>query len=202
MRFDIIWANGTSSSGKTTLAKELQALLDDHFLHVCFDTFYQMLPARFKPTTPADSKHGERVHLGFEYSIPALAKAGNRLIVDYPFHYADSLPRCLDLVSGYTLLYVGVFCPIEVLEQREVARGDRKIGLSRYQAPRVHLNSEYDVEIETHELSPNQAAQKVLLTLDAIMPPTAFERLRSKGTTGAAPTASRGAALQPGKGKL
>jgi chloramphenicol 3-O-phosphotransferase len=122
MDFDIIWLNGTSSSGKTTLAKELQALLDDHFLHVCFDTFYQMLPARFKPTTPADSKCVERVHLGFEYSIPALAKGGNRLIVDYPFHYPDSLPRCLDLVSGYTVLYVGVFCPTEVMEQREAAR--------------------------------------------------------------------------------
>jgi chloramphenicol 3-O phosphotransferase len=107
MHFDIIWLNGTSSSGKTTLAKELQTLLDEHFLHVCFDTFYQMLPARFKPTTPADSKYVERVHLGFEYSIPALAKGGNRLIVDYPFHYADSLPRCLDLVSGYTVFTYG-----------------------------------------------------------------------------------------------
>jgi chloramphenicol 3-O phosphotransferase len=144
------------------LAKELQTLLDDHFLHVCFDTFYQMLPARFKPTTPADSKYVERVHLGFEYSIPALAKGGNRLIVDYPFHYADSLPRCLDLASGYTVLYVGVFCPIDVLEQREAARGDRKVGLARYQSERVHVNSEYDVEVDTDKLSPNQAAQKII----------------------------------------
>jgi chloramphenicol 3-O phosphotransferase len=180
MRFDIIWLNGTSSSGKTTLAKELQTLLDDHFLHVCFDTFYQMLPARFKPTTPADSKYVERVHLGFEYSIPALAKGGNRLIVDYPFHYADSLPRCLDLASGYTVLYVGVFCPIDILEQRETARGDRKVGLARYQSERVHVNSEYDVEVDTDELSPNQAAQKIISALDVIAPPTAFERLRSK----------------------
>jgi chloramphenicol 3-O phosphotransferase len=111
MRFDIIWLNGTSSSGKTTLAKELQALLDDHFLHVCFDTFYRMLPARFKPTTPADSKYVERVHLGFEYSIPALGKGGNR-----------------------------------------------------------------------------QAAQKIISALDTLTPPTAFERLRSKGTTGAPPS--------------
>jgi chloramphenicol 3-O phosphotransferase len=183
MRFDIIWLNGTSSSGKTTLAKELQALLDDHFLHVCFDTFYQMLPARFKPTTPADSKYVERVHLGFEYSIPALAKGGNRLIVDYPFHYADSLPRCLDLVSGYTVLYVGIFCPIGVLEQREAARGDRKVGLARYQSERVHANSEYDVELDTHELSPNQGAQKIASALDRVTEPTAFDRLRLKTGT-------------------
>ena len=180
MHFDIIWLNGTSSSGKTTLARELQTLLDEHFLHVCFDTFYQMLPARFKPTTPADSKYVERVHLGFEYSVPALAKGGNRLVVDYPFHYADSLPRCLDIVAGYTVLYVGVFCPIEILEQREAARGDRKIGLARYQSTRVHADSEYDVEVGTHELSVNQAAQKIISALGTIAPPTAFERLRSK----------------------
>jgi chloramphenicol 3-O-phosphotransferase len=77
MHFDIIWLNGTSSSGKTALAKELQNLLDDQFMHVCFDAFYQMLPTRFKPSTPDDSKYVERVHLGFEYSIPALAKAQN-----------------------------------------------------------------------------------------------------------------------------
>jgi chloramphenicol 3-O phosphotransferase len=180
MDFDIIWLNGASSSGKTTLAKELQALLDEHFLHVCFDTFYQMLPARFKPTTPADSKYVERVHLGFEYSIPALAKGGNRLIVDYRFHHADSLPRCLDLVSGYTVLYVGVFCSIDVLEQREAARGDGKIGLARLQTARVPVNSEYDIEVDTHQLSANQAAQKIISSLDVIAPPTAFERLRSK----------------------
>jgi chloramphenicol 3-O-phosphotransferase len=69
MHFDIVWLNGTSSSGKTALAKELQALLDDHFLHVCFDTFYQMLPPQFKPTTQADSKYVEQVNLGFEYSM-------------------------------------------------------------------------------------------------------------------------------------
>jgi Chloramphenicol phosphotransferase-like protein len=111
--------------------------------------------------------------------------------VDYPFHYEDSLSRCLDLVSEYTVLYVGVFCPIDVLEQREAARGDRKTGLARYQSARLHENSEYDVEVETHELSPNQAAQKIISALETIAPPTAFERLRSKVKTGAPPIASR-----------
>jgi hypothetical protein len=100
--------------------------------------------------------------------------------LDYPFHYADSLPRCLDLVSGYTVLYVGVFCPIEVLEQREAARGDRKIGFARYQSERVHVNSEYDVEVDTQELAANDAALKIIAELDMIATPTAFERLRSK----------------------
>lgn len=92
----------------------------------------------------------------------------------------ETVERCLDLVSGYTVLYVGVFCPIEVLEQREAARGDRKIGLARYQSTRVHVNSEYDVEVDTQELAANDAALKIIAALDMIATPTAFERLRSK----------------------
>ena len=183
MHSDIIWLNGASSSGKTTLAKELQRLLNDHFMHVCFDAFYQMLPAHFKPLTADDSRYVEKVHLGFEYAIPALARAGNRLIVDYPFHYPDSLPRCLELVSEYRVLYVGVFCPVEVLEQRERARGDRKIGLARYQESIVHVNSEYDVAVDTHQLSAIQAAQKIISALEIVVAPTAFDRLSSKATS-------------------
>jgi chloramphenicol 3-O phosphotransferase len=184
MNFDIIWRNGTSSSGKTTLSKELQKLLDDVFMHVCFDAYYRMLPEHFKPATEADSRDVERVHLGFEYSIAALVKAGNRLIVDYPFHYSDSLPRCLELVSAYKVLYVGVFAPIEILERREAARGDRKIGLARRQAATVHINSEYDVEVDTHKLSPEQAARKVISWQHTITIPTAFDCLRSKQRSG------------------
>lgn len=92
----------------------------------------------------------------------------------------ETVERCLDLVSGYTVLNVGGFCPIEVLEQRETARGDRKIGLARYQSTRVHVNSEYDVEVDTQELAANDAALKIIAALDMIATPTAFERLRSK----------------------
>jgi chloramphenicol 3-O phosphotransferase len=149
-------------------------------MHVCFDTFYQMLPARFKPSTETDSKWLETVHLGFEYSIPALARAGNRLIVDCPFYCSHSLPRCLELVSEYTVLYVGVFCPVDILDRLEKARADRKIGLARRQSSMVHESSECDVEIDTHQLSPKEAAQRVISALCSVERPTVFDRLRLK----------------------
>jgi chloramphenicol 3-O phosphotransferase len=81
--------------------------------------------------------------------IAALAKAGNHLVVDNPFHYSDPLPRCVELVSSNNVLYVRVFCAVDILEQRETARGDRKIGLARRQSAIVHENSEYDIEVDT-----------------------------------------------------
>jgi hypothetical protein len=84
-----------------------------------------------------------------------------------------------------------------VFEQREAARGDRKIGLARFQSARVHGNSEYDVEVDTRQLSPNQGAQKIISAPEAITPPTAFECLRPKETIGAPPIPGRGHALSP-----
>ncbi len=43
----IILLDGGGSSGKTSLARALQALLDDAFLHVRMDAFLNMLPARY-----------------------------------------------------------------------------------------------------------------------------------------------------------
>jgi chloramphenicol 3-O phosphotransferase len=136
-----------------------------------------MVPEEFKPSSEADSTYVERVHLGFEYSIPALARAGNRLLVGHPFYHSHSLRRCLDLVSEYSVLYVGVFCPVDILEQRETARGDRRIGLARRQSAIVHENSEYDIEIDTHQLTPKEAAQRVVSALRGLARPPAFVAL-------------------------
>ena len=43
----IIFLNGTSSSGKSSIAKALQNLLETPFLHVSADDFLSMLPERF-----------------------------------------------------------------------------------------------------------------------------------------------------------
>jgi len=43
----IIFLNGTSSSGKTSLATELQEILEEKFYHVQIDTFCDMLHDKF-----------------------------------------------------------------------------------------------------------------------------------------------------------
>ena len=43
----IIFLNGTSSSGKTSIAKALQQILDEPYLHCSADGFFSMLAARY-----------------------------------------------------------------------------------------------------------------------------------------------------------
>ena len=52
------------------------------------------------------------------------------------------------LLAHATLLFVGFFAPLDVLEARERERVDRVIGLTRGQVDRVHRGIAYDLEID------------------------------------------------------
>jgi len=83
----IIFLNGASSSGKSTLAKAMQEALPEPFLHVSSDHLVAsgMLPARRDPDGPFAwwQQMRPRFFDGFHRCLPALAAAGNDLIVEH-----------------------------------------------------------------------------------------------------------------------
>ena len=83
----IIFLNGASSSGNSTLAKVMQEALPEPFLHVSSDHLAAsgMLPARRDPEGPFAwwQQMRPRFFDGFHRCLPALAAAGNDLIVEH-----------------------------------------------------------------------------------------------------------------------
>jgi len=78
-----------------------------------------------------------------------------------------------------TVFYIGVFCDLAVMQEREVLRRDRCIGLSNDQIDRVHqgvLNS-YDFKVDTTATSPFEAARLILKFMDDNPVPKAFQTL-------------------------
>jgi chloramphenicol 3-O phosphotransferase len=47
------------------------------------------------------------------------------------------------------MLWVGVRCDTEIAAGREIARGDRAIGMAASQAEVVHTGVVYDIEVDT-----------------------------------------------------
>ena len=89
-----------------------------------------------------------------------MAEQGNNLIVD------DVLlgPASADyarLLSPFEVCRVGVFASLDILEARERQRGDRLIGLARWQYDRVHQGMVYDLEVDTGSASPMQCADLI-----------------------------------------
>lgn len=174
----VIVLNGVGSVGKSSVAKALQAIAAEPILHVAMDAFIDMLPAAmfghpdvlvFEPLQ-ADGKPSiairtgpvvDRALKGMRRAVAAMATAGNDLVVDDVMIGEGEAGEYRDLLAGHDLRFVGLFAPLDVLEARERARGDREIGLARWQFDRVHRGVTYDLEIDTQASTPQETARRI-----------------------------------------
>jgi len=174
----IIILNGVGSVGKTTTARTLQAIAREPFLHVAMDAFIDMLPATmfghpegltFETVLEAGEpsvviRTGpvfERVMRGMRHAIAAMAAQGNCLIVDEVMIGQGEALEYRELLADYPVRLVGLFAPLEVLEARERDRGDRQLGLARWQFDRVHRDISYDLAIDASASTPLEIAGKI-----------------------------------------
>ena len=166
----IVFLNGTSSSGKSTIARLLQERLDEPFLHMQLDAFIDMLPC-------VNDDLVLRMAPGFHQSIAAMVMAGNNVIADHVLVADDAwLQECVHLLTGY-VLFVGLYCPLPELERREKGREARLQGFARAQFDIVHRGKVYDVEFDTSKLKPAECVQRIM-AFYADQEPTAFLRMR------------------------
>ncbi len=186
----IILLNGTSSAGKTTIAKALQRVMDAPYLHVPIDSFEDMMPGRDRLGEPGSRQWQSlfnRVLSGFHHSVAALAAAGSDLIVDHLLIQGAEpqnwLAECLDLLTPFTVYFIGVQCPLEELRRRERARGDREEGQAEWQLRHVHRHGVYDLELDTSLLSAERCAFKIKELVERDAHPQALVTLRRNGAS-------------------
>ncbi len=160
MSVQIIVLNGGSSSGKTGIARCLQAILPQPWISLGVDDLVDALPRSLTDSGSgiAVGQHGEvLVGGGFRdleaawlAGVAAMARAGARVIFDDVFlGGAASQQRVRVGLEGLTVLWVGVRCAPEIAAGREIARGDRAAGMAALQAETVHQGVVYDVEIDS-----------------------------------------------------
>ncbi|GAA2076470.1 hypothetical protein GCM10009780_11200 [Actinomadura alba] len=151
----MILLNGASSSGKSTLAKALQRTLGEPFLHVSSDQFVAtgMLPDRREESGPFNwwSQMRPRFFAGFHRCLPALAEAGNDLIVEHVIEFPAWRDELARLLAHLDVFLVGVHCDLDELDRRERARGDRRMGEGRSHVEEnlMHTFGPYDLEVDT-----------------------------------------------------
>jgi chloramphenicol 3-O phosphotransferase len=147
----IILLNGPSSVGKSTIARVLQARLDEPFWHVSIDHFRDagMLPLdRIRDGGFDWAVMRPAFFDGFHRCLPALAGAGNNLIVEHIVETRAWMDRLVELLAPFDVFFVGLHCPLPELERREAERGDRRIGESRSDFAVVHGFGVYDLELD------------------------------------------------------
>jgi chloramphenicol 3-O phosphotransferase len=191
----IIILNGTSSSGKSSTAKALQNVLDEPCWHMGMDTFIFMLPKRYLNPPLWNEifeyvwldgrieaiQAGERGHQlvsALHHTLRTLAQLGLNVVVDQVLLERAWVEECLALFEGLDVWFIGIQCPLDVLEQREQARKDRTLGQARAQFHVVHRHCLYDLDVDTSLYTPEQCAAQIKAQLESGVPPQAFHRMK------------------------
>lgn len=185
---DIIFLNGASSAGKTSVVKALQDMLPTAYLHIGIDKFLGMMPAKTNDwvgETPTDGfywqavtlddgsaafkisagEYGKKINDAYRQTTANLAQMGLKLIIDDVTNGNEELQLWRILLKPYNVIYVGVLCDAEILQKRETARGNRKIGTAIEQNQRVHRDIEYDFCVDSSNMSAKQCAQAIISEL-------------------------------------
>ncbi|TQL66824.1 chloramphenicol 3-O phosphotransferase [Nocardioides albertanoniae] len=178
----IILLNGASSSGKSSIGRELLPLLDDPWFLMPVDEISGM-----RSTVHArdldDAQIAQmlrRTRLGYHRAVAAMASVGNDVIMDYPLSESWRIDDLVEVLEGFDVTLVEVWCSPEELERRETARGDRPSGLARSQ--NLVYTHAYDLRVDTTATPPAACAHTIaeaLQTPTIPRTPKAFDRLRS-----------------------
>jgi chloramphenicol 3-O phosphotransferase len=201
----IILLLGPSSAGKSTLARALQDLLDEPFLHAPIDAIMHMVPKRCLDDEPHDiggappahggfwwqqdagqpaaplvtriGPFGERMIFAAHRAVRAFADSGFNLIVEDTIYQPDWVADYVDLLRHHRVLLVAVRCDLAELERRETARGDRRIGQSRGDLNIIYDLPSYDVQVDTANTTPQGCAETIRARLEAPAPFLAWRQV-------------------------
>lgn len=194
----IVILNGAPRSGKSSIARAMQAHIAGNWINLGVDAQNRTLPEQLKPgiglrpggERPDLEPMVERLYGALYASIAAHALEGFDVVADLGHH--DFYSRPLGILSasakrlkGFSVLFVGVFCPIETIMARRNADpqgGFYAAGpgvpepVQRWQEA-VHQPGFYDLSIDTSVQSPEDCAAAIGQALADPPRPSAFERL-------------------------
>ncbi len=181
-RGKIILIHGASSSGKSTLSRALQRRLEEPFLHFSIDVLREggALPMeRIREGEFAWPVLRPSFFDGFHRCLPALAEAGNNLIVEHIVESREWMDRLVALLASYDVFFVVLHCPLATLEQREIARGDRRIGEAQTDFQELPRLTAFDLALDSTEPIERNAGIAIS-SWQTRAQPNAFTRMAEK----------------------
>ena len=206
----VILLNGSSSAGKTTLARAIQSLAPTPIHLISLDQFRDGLAGRFRGMNSKASEPGSRglnvvpaqgaqgqphtelrfgdvgllTLAGMRRAVAAVAGVGLDVVVDDLLLAPEFLHDYETVLANFQVLFVGVRCDLATVNARESARPGRFLGTAAQHFEQVHAGCRYDLEVDAARTPPRLCAERVLAALREPPSPTAFERMRGEGSGG------------------
>ena len=163
----IIFLNGVTSSGKTSIVEALQNRDDCYFYVVANDLFEQMVGERFLRENYW--VHLSRVIILIYHTAKLFSDMGHDVLIDGILverpEIAPHYRQLVDILADNPLSIVEVACPLDVCRARNIARGDRYESQSAEQAEIMARDICYAMTVHTDKNTPEECAEAIVRTL-------------------------------------
>ena len=158
----IVYLSGLTSTGKSSIVKALQSRTDCLWCALGFDLFEETLPVWAADDSALYARAIRAMYAAAKsFSDQGLDVLIDGLLMDQPGLVPHG-SAVEETFAGYPLTLVQVTCPLDVLRQRNIARGDRRPDQSELQAKLVDPNAKYHIVLDTSARTPEQCAQALL----------------------------------------
>ncbi|MBQ4086544.1 MAG: AAA family ATPase [Clostridia bacterium] len=160
----IIFLNGVTSSGKTSIVEALQERDDIFFYVVANDLFQETIGEKFLRENYW--KYLSEAILLMYHTAKLFSDMGKNVLIDGILVEREELrphyKQLQQILSANPLDIVEVYCPLEICRQRNIARGDRYETQSREQHALMAQDIRYSTRVDTSLHSPAECAQRII----------------------------------------
>lgn len=163
----IIFLNGVTSSGKTSIVEALQERDDIFFYVVANDLFQEMVGDKYLQQDYW--KYLSEVIIMMYHTARLYSDMGKNVLIDGILVEHEQIKphyqQMMQIMKGYPLDIVEVYCPLELCKQRNIQRGDRYESQSAEQAQLMAQDIRYSMKVDTSLYSPPECAEQIMQTL-------------------------------------
>lgn len=163
----IIFLNGVTSSGKTSIVEALQERDDIFFYVVANDLFQEMIGEKYLRENYW--KYLSEVIIMMYHTAKLYSDMGKNVLIDGILVERDEISphyqRLLEILRDNPLDLVEVYCPLDICRKRNIIRGDRYENQSDEQYELLAKNIKYRLRVDTSLYSPSECADIIIKEL-------------------------------------
>lgn len=167
MQGRIIFLNGVTSSGKTSIVEALQERDDVFFYVVANDLFQEMVGDKF--LREDYWKYLSEVIIMMYHTAKLYSDMGKNVLIDGILVERDEIKahyqQLMEILKENPLDIVEVYCPLDICRERNIARGDRYETQSEEQHELMAQNIKYSFRVDTSVNSPEECAEMIVKEL-------------------------------------
>ena len=163
----IIFLNGVTSAGKTSIVEALQERDDVFFYVVANDLFQEMVGEKYLRENYW--KYLSEVILMMYHTAKLYSDMGKHVLIDGILVEREEIKphyrQLLEIMQDNPLDVVEVYCPLDICRERNIKRGDRYEEQSAEQHELMAEGIRYACRVDTSLHSPDECAEMIVRAL-------------------------------------